>query len=66
MKGHLFSKYIPNNNKSSLFDQMLDLFLQMMQHTNGDVAETLDWMNQVDRQHHFTNTNMAWEILFKT
>ena len=55
MKGHLFSKYIPNNNKSSLFDQMLDLFLQMMQHTNGDVAETLDWMNQVDRQHHFTN-----------
>ena len=34
---------------------MLELFLQMMQHTNGDVAETLDWMNEVDRKHHFTN-----------
>ncbi|MFZ4797718.1 MAG: vWA domain-containing protein [Bacteroidia bacterium] len=55
MKGYLFSKYIPNNTKGSLFDQMLDLFLQMMQHTNGDVAETLDWMNEVDRKHHFTN-----------
>jgi Ca-activated chloride channel family protein len=55
MKGFLFSKYIPNNTKGSLFDQMLELFLQMMQHTNGDVAETLDWMNEVDRKHHFTN-----------
>jgi uncharacterized protein with von Willebrand factor type A (vWA) domain len=34
---------------------MLELFLQMMQHTNGDVAETLDSMNEVDRKHHFTN-----------
>lgn len=55
MKGFLFSKYIPNNSKGTLFDQMLELFLQMMQHTNGDVAETLDWMNEVDRKHHFTN-----------
>ncbi len=55
MKGFLFSKYIPNNTIGTLFDQMLELFLQMMQHTNGDVAETLDWMNEVDRKHHFTN-----------
>ncbi len=55
MKGHLFSKYIPNQNQGSLFDQLLNLFLQMMQYTNGDVAETLEWMNEVDRQHHFTN-----------
>jgi uncharacterized protein with von Willebrand factor type A (vWA) domain len=55
MKGFLFSKYIPNNAKGTLYDQMLELFLQMMQHTNGDVAETLDSMNEVDRKHHFTN-----------
>lgn len=48
MKGFLFSKYIPNNAKGTLYDQMLELFLQMMQHTNGDVAETLDSMNEVD------------------
>lgn len=55
MKGHLFSKYIPNQNQGSLFDQLLNLFLQMMQYTNGDVGETLEWMNEVDREHHFTN-----------
>jgi hypothetical protein len=56
MKGHLFSKYIPNQNQGSLFDQLLNLFLQMMQYTNGDVAETLEWMNEVDREHKFTNS----------
>ncbi len=55
MKGHLFSKYIPNPQQGSLFDQLLNLFLQMMQYTNGDVAETLEWMNEVDKQHKFTN-----------
>jgi uncharacterized protein with von Willebrand factor type A (vWA) domain len=55
MKGHLFSKYIPNPQQGSLFDQLLSLFLQMMQYTNGDVPETLEWMNEVDREHHFTN-----------
>lgn len=57
MKGHLFSKYIPQPKHGSLFDQLLNLFMQMMQYTNGDVAETLDWMNEVDRQHHFTNNS---------
>lgn len=56
MKGHLFSKYIPNETNGSLFDQLLNLFLQMMQYTNGDVAETLEWMNEVDREHKFTNS----------
>jgi uncharacterized protein with von Willebrand factor type A (vWA) domain len=55
MKGHLFSKYIPNETNGSLFDQLLNLFTQMMQYTNGDVAETLEWMNEVDREHKFTN-----------
>lgn len=55
MKGHLFSKYIPNETNGSLFDQLLNLFLQMMQYTNGDVAETIEWMNEVDREHKFTN-----------
>jgi Ca-activated chloride channel family protein len=55
MKGFAFTQFIPPEVSGSNFDQLLNLFLQLMQYTNGDVAETLDWMNQLDKQHRFTN-----------
>jgi uncharacterized protein with von Willebrand factor type A (vWA) domain len=55
MIGHLFSKYFPEENQDKPFEQLLNLFLQLLQYTNGDVAEALDWMNQIDREHHITN-----------
>jgi Ca-activated chloride channel homolog len=56
MLGHFFHKFtpLPRNHK---FDELLSLFLQLMQYTNGDVAETLDWMNELDKQHHLTDNN---------
>lgn len=55
MLGYHFSKYTPQPNGGSKFDQLLNLFLQLMQYTNGDVSETLQWMNQIDNEHHITN-----------
>jgi uncharacterized protein with von Willebrand factor type A (vWA) domain len=55
MIGHLFSKYFPEENQNQPFQKLLDLFLQLLQYTNGDVAEALDWMNQIDREHHIAN-----------
>lgn len=55
MTGHFFSKYDPSQNSKSKFEQLLDLFTQLLTYTNGDVAEALDWMNQLDRQYHLTN-----------
>lgn len=49
-----FYKYIPPKNTDK-FQELLNLFLQLMQYTNGDVNETLLWMNELDRQHHLTN-----------
>jgi Ca-activated chloride channel family protein len=46
MLGHQFSKYRPSPQGGSKFDQLLDLFMQLMQYTNGDVSEALAWMNQ--------------------
>jgi uncharacterized protein with von Willebrand factor type A (vWA) domain len=51
MNGHLFSKYIPKPAEEKGFEQLLHLFLQLLQYTNGDVAEALDWLNQLDNQH---------------
>lgn len=55
MRGHLFTKYIPKPEDEKGFEQLLSLFLQLLQYTNGDVAEALDWLNQLDQQHHITS-----------
>ncbi|MBC7383543.1 MAG: VWA domain-containing protein [Bacteroidia bacterium] len=54
MLGHFFSKYIPDPDGGNPFQKLLDLFLQLMQYTNGDVAESLDWLTQLDNQHGLT------------
>ena len=55
MIGHFFSKYDPSQNGKSKFEQLLDLFTQLLTYTSGDVAEALDWMNQLDRKYQLTN-----------
>lgn len=55
MFGFQFSQYKPQPKGGSRFDQLLNLFMQLIQYTNGDVAETIDWMNQLDNQHHITD-----------
>lgn len=55
MVGFHFSHFDPNENAQSKFEQLLDLFMQLLTYTNGDVAEALDWMNQLDRQYELTN-----------
>ncbi len=53
MTGFGFTKYVPQPNGNT-FDELLKLFLQLMQYTNGDVAEAIDWMNQIDLKHGIT------------
>lgn len=55
MKGYFFSKFDPNQQGKSKFDQMMDLFLQLLTYTSGDVSEALQWMNEMDKEYKFTN-----------
>ncbi len=55
MQGFRFSKYTPNSEAKSKFEQMLDIFMQLLQYTAGDAYEALQWMNQLDQEHHFTD-----------
>ena len=56
MIGFQFSKYIPTKLDGSNFDNLLDLFKQLLLYTSGDPAEALDWMNELDKQYNVTNS----------
>lgn len=54
MKGFLFSKYVPGKGGDP-FERLLKVFLDLLTYTSGDVAEALNWMNQLDRQYGLTD-----------
>ena len=55
MRGHRFLNFNPQENQKSKFEQLLDLFTQLLTYTNGDASEALDWLNQLDRSHKLTD-----------
>src|ERR1700693_3590118 len=55
MIGFHFTKFDPNQQGKSKFDQLLDLFMQLLNYTSGDVAEALEWMNQMDKEYKLTD-----------
>jgi uncharacterized protein with von Willebrand factor type A (vWA) domain len=55
MIGFNFTKYLPSPNGEDKFQQMLNLFMQLLQYTNGDVTEAMDWMNQIDLEYKLTD-----------
>jgi len=55
MVGFQFSQYRAPEDTRSDFERLLDIFEQLLTYTSGDVAEALDWMNQLDNEHGLTN-----------
>lgn len=55
MLGHHFTRFDPRGEGKTKFEQLLDLFTQLLTYTNGDVSEALNWMNQLDKQYELTN-----------
>ena len=55
MKGYRFSKYVPRPKKGdSSFETLLDIFLQLVSITGGDVGEALSWLTNLDKQYNIT------------
>ncbi|MGH2553609.1 MAG: vWA domain-containing protein [Chitinophagaceae bacterium] len=54
MKGFHFTKFDPDSNGKSKFEQLLDLFMQLLTYTSGDVAEAMQWMNELDKKYELT------------
>ena len=55
MIGNRFTRYISHDIGNSSFEQLLKIFMQLVTITSGDVAEALNWMNEVDRQYNLTD-----------
>lgn len=55
MKGHYFSKFDPSKEGKTPFEQLMNLFLQLLTYTSGDVSEALQWLNELDKEYKFTN-----------
>lgn len=53
--GHHFTKFDPSQQGKSKFEQLLDVFMQLLTYTNGDVSEALNWMNQLDKEYELSN-----------
>lgn len=54
MKGILFTKFTAQEGKPP-FERLLDTFMELLQFTNGDATEALDWLTQLDREYKLTD-----------
>src|ERR1700754_834401 len=55
MRGFHFTKFNSNEDGKGRFDQLLDLFMQLLTYTSGDVSEALQWMNELDKKYQLTD-----------
>lgn len=57
MRGFQFSKFLPGELPKGGFDQLLNLFTELLNYTAGDAGEALAWMNELDKQYKLTNND---------
>ena len=55
MKGFRFSQFVPEDNSKVGFDQLLKIFMQLLNITSGDVAEALAYLNEIDKEYNLTS-----------
>ncbi len=55
MIGYRFSQFVPGANEGSIFEQLLKIFQELLVYTSGDVAESLSWLTELDKEYKLTN-----------
>ncbi len=56
MSGFKFSKYVPPKNAAKHgFEQLNDIFKQLILMTSGNVSEALSWLTNLDKEYKLTN-----------
>jgi Ca-activated chloride channel family protein len=55
MLGHQFTKYYNEKDKRTPFEKLLEIFLEMLVYTSGDVDEALEWLRELDKAHNLTD-----------
>jgi uncharacterized protein with von Willebrand factor type A (vWA) domain len=44
-----------SEDSTSLFNQLLEIFKELITHTSGDVDEAIDWLKELDKAYQLTN-----------
>lgn len=58
MKGFRFTQYVPSQDpEKNTFENLLNIFLQLITMTGGDAAEALSWLTNLDNRYNMTNPN---------
>ena len=50
-----------HGSKTSTFEELLDLFEQLLYHTGGDAEEALHWLSQLDEEYGLTDEEMTMQ-----
>jgi Ca-activated chloride channel homolog len=53
--GFRFTQFIPPPEQKTGFEALLEIFLQLVTITSGDVAEALSWLSSLDKQYKITS-----------
>ena len=53
--GFRFTQHVPPPENKTGFEALLEIFLQLITISSGDVAEALAWLNSLDKQYKLTN-----------
>ncbi len=61
MIGFRFSEFIAAEDSRTPFEKLLELFLELMVYTSGDVEETFVWLEALDREHQLTTEEYSLE-----
>lgn len=55
MKGHRFFEFKPEQKGANKFEQLLNIFQQLLLIFSGDVSQALSYLNDLDRQYKLTD-----------
>ncbi|MDW7690902.1 VWA domain-containing protein [Flammeovirgaceae bacterium SG7u.111] len=56
MVGFRFTDYVPEQDpEKSQFENLLNIFMQLLTMTSGDVAEALSWLTNLDKRYQMTD-----------
>ncbi len=59
MIGYRFTEWIPEADKRKPFDRLLPLFIELLNYSNGNPTDALDWMEEIDKQQPLFSENYS-------
>lgn len=57
MNGYRFTKYIRNKNSKAGFEELLKIFMQLLNISSGDVSQALNYLIEIDKEYELTGNN---------